>query len=234
MAPLFRVEGLTFAYPGRAPVFDGVSFELQPGERLFLTGANGSGKSTLLRCLLGLLKPQAGRIIAFGEEPKTEAEFRQLRCRAGFVFQDPDDQLFSPTVIEDVAFGPLNMGLSRAEAVARAEEALEGLGLSAFRDRIAYKLSGGERRLVSLAAVLAMRPEVLLLDEPTNALDEKTTDRLADILTNLPQAMIAVSHDPYFRAEVGTRELFLHKGTMVDARPAGETARRMGVPGSVG
>ncbi|NDV00272.1 energy-coupling factor ABC transporter ATP-binding protein [Pseudoroseicyclus tamaricis] len=228
MAPLFRVEGLTFAYPGRAPALEGIDLELHARERLFLTGANGSGKSTLLRCLIGLARPQAGRIIAFGEEPTTEEQFRRLRCRAGFVFQDPDDQLFSPTVIEDVAFGPLNMGLPRDEAIAQADEALAGLGLDGFRDRITYKLSGGERRLVSLATVLAMKPEVLLLDEPTNALDEVTTDRLADILTGLPQAMIAVSHDPHFRAEVGTREVFLHQGRIVAERPAGHGARRMG------
>ncbi|MGZ9811422.1 energy-coupling factor ABC transporter ATP-binding protein [Pseudoroseicyclus sp. H15] len=231
MAPLFRVEGLGFAYPGQPAALSDVSFELQPGERLFLTGANGSGKSTLLRCLIGLQKPQEGRIIAFGAEPKTEEEFRQLRCRAGFVFQDPDDQLFSPTVLEDVAFGPLNMGRPRAEAIADAEAALAQLGLEAFRDRITYKLSGGERRLVSLATVLAMKPEVLLLDEPTNALDEVTTDRLADILNGLPQAMIAVSHDPHFRAEVGTREIFLHHGRIVEARPEGHAARRMEAPG---
>ena len=216
MAPLFEVRGLGFAYPGGPPVLDGLDLTLEAGERLCLTGANGAGKSTLLRLLVGLLKPQAGAVIAFNRERRDEADFHEVRRRAGFVFQDPDDQLFCPTVAEDVAFGPLNLGKSRDEALAIVDDVLARLHLSAFRDRVTHKLSGGEKRLVSLATVLAMDPEVLLLDEPTNALDEPTTERLTEILLNLPQAMILVSHDPHFRRHIGTRILRLEGGRIAD------------------
>jgi len=213
MSPLFDVSGIAFAYPGNSfKALDGANLQLFPGERLCLTGPNGAGKSTLLQIMVGLLKPHQGRVVAFGTEPKTEPEFREVRCRAGYVFQDPDDQLFCPTVAEDVAFGPLNMGKSPKEAMEIVDGVLTRLRLQAFRDRVTYKLSGGERRLVSLATVLAMEPEVLLLDEPTNALDEPTTERLIEILLSLPQAMVVVSHDPHFRKRIGTRTVRLTGG----------------------
>jgi cobalt/nickel transport system ATP-binding protein len=212
MSRLFELSDIRFAYPGHPTVLDNASLALEPGERLCLTGANGAGKSTLLQVMVGLLRPQAGRIVAFGKEPRSEDDFREVRCRAGYVFQDPDDQLFCPTVMEDVAFGPLNVGKSREEAAAIVDRVLTRLRLHEFRDRITYKLSGGERRLVSLATVLAMEPEVLLLDEPTNALDEPTTERLIEILLSLPQAMVIVSHDPHFRRRVATRSILLQGG----------------------
>ena len=216
MSRLIELSGVRFAYPGhKTLVLDGADLTLSSGERLCLTGANGAGKSTLLQVMVGLLKPQAGKIVAFGKEPVTEDDFREVRCRAGYVFQDPDDQLFCPTVLEDVAFGPLNMGKSREEAAEIVDRVLTRLRLQAFRDRITYKLSGGERRLVSLATVLAMEPEVLLLDEPTNALDEPTTERLIEILLSLPQAMVIISHDPHFRRRVVTRAVHLEAGKIV-------------------
>lgn len=218
MQPLFDLHDVHFTYPCTdRPVLRGVDLALYPGERLCLNGPNGSGKSTLMQLLVGLRRPTLGTLRAFGAEPSTEAEFRLVRCRAGFVFQDPDDQLFCPTVLEDVAFGPLNIGKSRAEAESIADRVLDQLNLAALRHRITYKLSGGERRLVSLATVLAMEPEVLLLDEPTNALDEATTARLTEILLGLPHAMIVVSHDPNFRAAIGTREVYMHDGRAVAA-----------------
>ncbi len=235
MSRLFELSGITFAYPGHAnKVLDSVEITLEPGERLCLTGPNGAGKSTLLQIMVGLLKPQAGKIVAFGKEPKSEDDFREVRCRAGYVFQDPDDQLFCPTVLEDVAFGPLNLGKSKEEANEIVDRVLTQLRLQSFRDRITYKLSGGERRLVSLATVLAMEPEVLLLDEPTNALDEPTTERLIEILLSLPQAMVIVSHDPHFRRRLVTRTAHLQSGKVkpchhwreVDA--AAEAAERLG------
>ena len=132
------------------------------------------------------------------------------------MFQDPDDQLFCPTVAEDIAFGPLNLGKSKAEAAAVVEEVLARLKLGHLRERITHKLSGGEKRLVTLAAVLAMEPQVLLLDEPTNGLDEPTCERVTDILNDLPQAMIIVSHDPYFRRRVETRSVRLVAGKLAD------------------
>ncbi len=215
MSALFEVNGIQFAYPLRPPVLQGAEMALHAGERLAITGPNGAGKSTLLQILVGLLRPQAGRVTAFGAERREESDFHEVRRRAGFVFQDPDDQLFCPTVAEDIAFGPLNLGLSRTEALARVDRVLAQLGLRALRDRITHKLSGGEKRLVSLAGVLAMDPEVLLLDEPTTGLDEETTERLVKILFELPQSMIIVSHDPHVRRKVVTRTLRLRQGRLI-------------------
>ncbi len=211
---LFELSGIHFGYPGHAHVLEDTGFVLEAGERLCITGHNGAGKSTLLRIMVGLLVPEVGTVMAFGKERKAEADFFEVRRRAGLVFQDPDDQLFSPTVAEDIAFGPLNLGKSRKEALAIVEAVLVRLDLMHLRDRITHKLSGGEKRLVTLAATLAMEPDVLLLDEPTNALDEDNTARLTDILLSLPQAMVLVSHDPHFRAKIGTRTLRLSHGKL--------------------
>ena len=216
-APLIRLTGVRFAYAGRRPVLDGADLALLPGERLAVMGPNGAGKTTLLHLIVGLLKPQAGEISAFGAPRRSEADFREVRARAGLVFQDPDDQLFCPTVAEDVAFGPLNLGTSAAEARTIASETLASLGLAGFEARITHKLSGGEKRLVTLATVLAMRPDVLLLDEPTNALDEQAVERLMAILGVLPQAMIIVSHDRAFRRRLATGAVHLSGGRITDS-----------------
>ncbi|TLP49260.1 MULTISPECIES: energy-coupling factor ABC transporter ATP-binding protein [Cohaesibacter] len=212
MAPLLETDNLHFGYHGFAPCLNGVSFALHAGERLGLVGHNGAGKSTLLHVLVGLNKASAGRIGAFGRDYQTEEDFRLLRRRVGLVFQDPDDQLFCPTVAEDVAFGPLNLGYSKEDAMSIVDETLAALNLTEFRDRVTHKLSGGQKRLVSLATVLAMKPDILLLDEPTNALDEKTRLRLIEILVSLPQAMIVVSHDRAFREDVVTRTILMEGG----------------------
>ena len=212
--PLVRLEEIVFAYETGRPVLDGVSLEIGAGQRIALTGRNGSGKTTLLHLIVGLLRPVSGRIVAFGHERRTEADFHDVRCRAGLLFQDPDDQLFCPTVAEDVAFGPLNLGRSRAEISGLVQETLSGLGLSGYEDRITYRLSGGEKRLVSLATVLAMQPDVLLLDEPTSGLDAETEERLTDILRALPQALLVVSHDRVFLERVTQWEVFLENGKL--------------------
>lgn len=215
MASLIELTDLHFSYPGHDAVLKGASLRLSAGERLAISGHNGAGKSTLLKMVVGLLKPQRGTVHAFGSACESETDFQPVRRRAGFVFQDPDDQLFCPTVAEDIAFGPLNLGKSREEATAIVANVLSQLDLMYLKDRITYKLSGGEKRLVSLATVLAMVPEVLLLDEPTNALDEKNEARLIEILQNLPQAMIVVSHDADFRDQLATRALRLDGGALV-------------------
>jgi cobalt/nickel transport system ATP-binding protein len=219
MAGLFDLSGIRFAYPQHDTVLNGVDLRLEAGERVALTGANGAGKSTLLHIMVGLLKPNAGTVTAFGAERRSEPDFREVRRRAGLVFQDPDDQLFCPTVAEDVAFGPLNLGKSREEALAIVDETLAQLRLDHLRDRVTHRLSGGEKRLVSLAAVLAMKPDVLLLDEPTNALDEDTRERLVEILTELPQALVVISHDTHFRRKVTDRQLFLEGGRISAFEP---------------
>ncbi|WP_421867369.1 energy-coupling factor ABC transporter ATP-binding protein [Motiliproteus sp.] len=214
-APLFDIRGLSYRYPRRGPVLDQVDFQLHAGERVALTGPNGAGKTTLLHLLVGLKKAKAGQIQAFGRERSGEGDFVEVRARAGFLFQDPDDQLFCPTVLEDVAFGPLNQGKSRAEALDCARQTLASLGLDGFEERITHQLSGGEKRMVSLAAVLAMEPEVLLLDEPSNALDTQARQRLLDTLKSLPQAMIIISHDDDFLQQLATRWLRLDQAKLI-------------------
>jgi cobalt/nickel transport system ATP-binding protein len=216
MTLLFRLDGICFAYDHSRPVLDDASFRLAPGEKVALTGPNGAGKTTLFHIMIGLLKPSAGTIEAFGDPRRAERDFKEVRARAGILFQDSDDQLFCPTVAEDVAFGPLNLGKRPAQARAIVTETLGMLGLAGFEDRITHKLSGGQKRLVALATVLAMRPDVLLLDEPTNALDESTEARLTDILLGLPQAMVVISHDNAFLDRIATRRVRLTEGRLAE------------------
>jgi cobalt/nickel transport system ATP-binding protein len=192
---IINLEDISYAYPGRAPVIDRLNLSFYHGDRMGMMGPNGSGKTTLFHIIMGLLKSTSGSIEVFGRRLREEKDFRSVRQRIGLLFQDADDQLFSPTVLEDVAFGPLNLGKSQDEAKTIAQKTLESLGLAGFEDRITYKLSGGEKRLVSLATVLAMEPDVLLLDEPTTGLDEATEGRLTDILHNIDLSYILVSHN---------------------------------------
>ncbi len=192
---LIKLKGTSYQYPGGKTVLDQLDFTLSKGDRIGLVAPNGSGKTTLLHVIMGLLTPTAGTIEIFGKHRNQENDFIEVRRRIGLLFQDADDQLFSPTVIEDVAFGPLNLGKSKQEAVDISRQALDFLGLSGFEDRITYKLSGGEKRLVSLATVLAMQPEVLLLDEPSNALDSAMKSRLIRILQKLELSYILISHE---------------------------------------
>jgi cobalt/nickel transport system ATP-binding protein len=197
--PVIAVEHITFTYPGAArPVFQDFSFQLGPHDHLGLIGPNGSGKTTLLHLIMGLLRPQAGRIIIFGREVKSDEDFVWVRQQIGLLFQNADDQLFCPTVLEDVAFGPLNLGKTPAEAKEIALATLARLGLEGFEERVTYKLSGGEKRLVSLATVLAMDPKVLLLDEPTTGLDVETKHRLIHIINELTIPFVIVSHETDF------------------------------------
>lgn len=219
MPLLFELTRVRFAYPGQPPVLADLGFALAEGERIALTGPNGAGKSTLLHLMLGLLRPQAGTVVAFGAPRRNERDFLEVRQRAGLVFQDPDDQLFCPTVAEDIAFGPLNLGKSKAEVMDRVDRTLERLRLRHLRDRVTHKLSGGEKRLVSLATALAMEPQVLLLDEPSNGLDEATRERLAAILNDLPQALVVISHDARFRRAVTDHQCRLQDGRIGPPRP---------------
>ena len=213
--PLLELNDIHFAYPGLDPVLQGASMQLDAGERLSIVGPNGAGKSTLLKIIMGLLAPTSGTVSAFGRPCGAEADFHDMRRRVGFVFQDADDQLFCPTVAEDVAFGPLNLGKTKQEALAVVDTVLTRLGLMHLRDRVTHKLSGGEKRLVTLATVLAMEPEVLILDEPTNALDPDNYARLTEILQGLDQAILLVSHDPEFRAEIAPDGFQLEERVLV-------------------
>ncbi len=211
---LVRFRGVSFSYGPDRPVLDEAAFELRPGQRIGLVGSNGSGKTTLLHLVVGLLRPAAGEIEAFGRPRRAEADFFEVRRRAGLLFQDSEDQLFCPTVKEDVAFGPLNLGKSHDEALTVVGRTLAMLGLEGYEHRVTHKLSGGEKRLVALATVLAMQPEVLLLDEPVSGLDEEVQDRLLGILAQLPLAMIVVSHEREFLRQTTNRTLRLVRGRL--------------------
>ena len=213
--PLVSLHDVDFGYDALRPVLRQCSFRLEPGDRIALRGANGSGKTTLLHLIVGLLRPSAGQVVVFGKPRTAESDFHEVRRRVGLLFQDADDQLFCPTVAEDVAFGPLNLGLPRDRVRQVVAETLESVGLAGYEHRITYKLSGGEKRLVALATVLAMRPEVLLLDEPAGELDEQSTGRLTELLARLPHAMLVVSHQPEFCRRVTSRTVTLVEGRIV-------------------
>jgi cobalt/nickel transport system ATP-binding protein len=183
----------TFAQ-AKSPVLDNLSFAIED-KRIGIIGPNGCGKTTLLHLMVGLLTPDKGELLFDGKIVSTKDNLRALRKEVGFLFQSSDDQLFSPTVIEDVAFGPLNLGFSPQEAKKIALKTLDDLGLSGFEDRITHRLSGGEKKLVALATILAMRPKILLLDEPTNNLDPKTRSHLIEILQGLDLCQVIISHD---------------------------------------
>lgn len=202
---------------GERSILKGVSFALEAADRLAIIGANGAGKTTLLRALVGLQNVERGIVTLLGQSCASEPAFRAMRPRIGLLFQDSDDQLFCPSVIEDVAFGPLNTGCSRGEAMARARTVLDDLGVGHLADRLCDRLSGGEKRLVCLAGLLAMRPDVLLLDEPTNGVDSINGRRLRNALLNFSGAMILVSHDDGFIAELATRAMTLSGGVLADA-----------------
>ncbi len=202
---IISLRDISFSYSGDKPVLDHLSFQLARGDRIGLVGPNGSGKTTFLHVIMGLLRPSSGTIELFNKPVDDEKDFRAARKRIGLLFQDPDDQLFSPTVLEDVAFGPLNLGKSPEEARDISLKTLARLDLSGFENRITYRLSGGEKRLVSLATVLAMNPEVLLLDEPTNGLDEETEHKITHILKGMDLSCVFISHNLDFLFETTDR-----------------------------
>jgi len=192
---MIELRNISYTYSqDTSPVLQNLSFSIQD-KRIGIIGANGCGKTTLFQIMVGLLKPDEGELLFNGQPVTTKDELRTLRKEVGFLFQSSDDQLFSPTVIEDVAFGPLNLGFPPKKAREIAVTTLRDLGLSGFEDRITHRLSGGEKKLVALATILAMRPQTLLLDEPTNNLDPKTRSRLIEILQGLDLHQIVISHD---------------------------------------
>jgi len=200
---LLRAEDLHLSYYGRIAALEGVSLTLEEGVRLAVIGANGSGKSSLLQVMAGILHPDKGRVW-FRQRPLSEAslrdrEFRHFfRSRVGYVFQDPDVQLFCPTVMEELMFGPLQLGLSSGEARTRSLEVLEMLSMGELAQRPTYMLSGGEKKKVAIGSVLSMNPELLLFDEPTNGLDPRTQSFLVELLFALHEAgksIVVATHD---------------------------------------
>lgn len=207
------VENLSFAYPDGTRALSDVSFRVGHGESIALVGANGAGKSTLLMHLNGLLYPETGSV-RVGDAPVTKTTLSDIRKTVGMVFQDPDDQLFMPTVGDDVAFGPLNLGLPPKEVDARVVDALARVGAGALRDRPPYRLSGGEKRAVAIATVLAMCPSILVMDEPSSNLDPRARRRLIELLAGFEHTKIIATHDLDMAADLCERTIVMSGGTI--------------------
>ncbi|NOZ70028.1 MAG: ABC transporter ATP-binding protein [Deferribacteres bacterium] len=192
---MINIRNLSFGYSNGRKLFNGLDFSLEKGERVGLVGPNGAGKTTLFYLIMGLLRPESGEIRVFGRPRENERDFSEVRQRVGLLFQDSEDQLFCPTVEEDIAFGPLNLGLSHSEARAVVRETCKRLGLNGLEKRVIHRLSGGEKRLVALATVVAMNPECYLLDEPTAGLDSRTTERFLRYLREYADTYIIITHN---------------------------------------
>ncbi len=218
MTPALRVEGLAFAYPDGHQALHGVDLRIDPGERVALLGPNGAGKTTLVLHLNGVLTAQTGAITVAGL-PVVRQHLHEVRRRVGIVFQDPDDQLFMPTVAQDVAFGPANFGVTGAALTARVDAALAAVDMTGHRDRSPLHLSGGQRRRVALATVLACRPEVLVLDEPSTHLDPLARRELAQVLLALEPTMLMVTHDLPYALQLCPRSVVLDDGAIVADGP---------------
>ena len=220
-AAAVHVQGLVYSYPDGSHALRGVDLDITAAERVAVLGPNGAGKTTLILHLNGILLPQAGEV-AIGGLPVTKANFKEIRRRVGVVFQDPDDQLFMPTVRDDVAFGPANLGLGGDAVEARVRAALDAVGMDGAGGRPPHHLSFGQRRRVALATVLAMDPQILVLDEPTSNLDPAARRDLADILVTSPVTAIIVTHDLPYALELCPRSVILNDGVIVADGPTAE------------
>jgi cobalt/nickel transport system ATP-binding protein len=212
--PLVSVKDVKFTYPAGVSALHGVSFDIKQGERIALLGPNGSGKSTLILLIAGLLMPKSGEIKVFGEKT-TSKDFEKLRSRIGIVFQDPDDQLFTPSVIEDIEYGPKNLKLPDQDVHERSAHVLEKMGITHLRDRPPHRLSFGEKKKVSLATALVLKPELLILDEPTANLDLVSRRGLIDTLNELSRAgttIVVSTHDAEAIPELADRIVVISHG----------------------
>lgn len=222
--PAVDVRGLRYSYPGDFPALRGVDLVLGAGEKVALVGPNGAGKSTLLLHLNGVLRGSDGEV-RIASLPVQRQTLGRVRALVGLVFQNPDDQLFSPTVFEDVAFGPLHMGLEESEVRQRADEALAAVHMREYASRMPHRLSLGERKRVSIATVLAMKPAVLALDEPSAGLDPRSRRALIQLLEELPQAMLVATHDMHLVRDLLPRTVILDAGLVVADGPTLEILR---------
>lgn len=211
MSSLLSLRGVV-AHRSSRGVLDGVELTLQRGERVVIRGGIGAGKTTLLLTALGLLPIESGEVELKGHVCRDDADFVPFRGPVGLLFQDPDDQLIGPTVLEDIEFGALNLGWSARQAHKAADEVLERLSLEALAERPIHELSGGEKRLVALAGLLIMQPELLLLDEPTVSLDEDTASHILRILRESGLSMLIATHDPRCIEALATRSVWLKNG----------------------
>ncbi len=213
--PLIQLKDISFGYPNCGLVLSGVSLEVNKGDRIALLGGNGAGKTTLFHIMLGLIPPVSGSINIFGKRCVREKDFQEPRRKIGLLFQDPDDQLFSPSVIEDVSFGPLNLGMPRKEALEISRQCLERLGIAHLERRVPYELSGGEKKLVALASVIAMKPRILLLDEPMAGLENRAVERFLSVIQDEDfDAFIIITHLPHLIEHMVNRTLLLKDGRL--------------------
>ena len=213
-----EVQHLHFRYPDGFEALKGVDLSIDAGEKVALVGPNGAGKSTLLLHLNGIHEPSHGTV-RIGDDVVDRASVRRIRARVGLVFQDPDDQLFSPTVLEDVAFGPLHMGVAEDEIHDRVERALAAVGMAGFERRMPHRMSLGQRKRVALATVLSMDPEVLVFDEPSAGLDPRGRRELIGVLRDLSQTMLVSTHDMRLVTEVFPRVVVMDDGQVVADGP---------------
>jgi cobalt/nickel transport system ATP-binding protein len=213
--PVIEVRALTFAYPAGPTALEAVSLHISPGESVGLIGPNGAGKTTLFLCLAGVLPIAQGTIRVAGLDPGILAERRCLPAKVGIIFQNSEDQLFCTTVLDDVAFGPLNLGLSADEVRQRVKESLQRMGAEDLEQRSPQLLSGGEKRRVALAGVLAMRPDIFLLDEPSMYLDPRGRRDLLGLVSSLPGTRILASHDLEMILQTCERTLLLDQGRLI-------------------
>jgi len=207
------IRNLRFAYPDGVLALNGIDLYIAPGEKVALVGPNGAGKSTLMLHMNGILQGE-GEIFVCGTRV-SESTLAEVRAAVGLVFQDPDDQLFSQTVFEDVAFGPLYMGLPESEVQGRVRQALAAVGMQGSEARVPHHLSAGEKKRVAIATVLSMEPEILALDEPTSGLDPRSRIGLVHLLKDLPQTMLISTHDMRLVAELSSRTILIDAGVIV-------------------
>jgi cobalt/nickel transport system ATP-binding protein len=215
---IIEMEDLHYSYPDGTQVLKGISFTITHGENVAIVGANGAGKSTLLLQLNGCLLPEAGRV-RIGEMPVIKKTLAHIRRTVGLVFQDPDDQLFMPLVFDDVAFGPLNLGLPPEEVERQVMGALGAVGAVHLKDRPPYRLSGGEKRAVAIATVLSLAPAILVMDEPSSNLDPKTRRQLIELLKTFEHTLIIASHDLDLVLDLCPRTLVLKEGRLAADGP---------------
>lgn len=214
LSPLVAVEDLHYIYPDGQVALRGVSFEVGEGERVAVLGPNGAGKTTLAHHLNGIRRAEGGRVVVDGTA-LDDSTVGAIRTKVGLVFSNPDDQLFMPTVAEDVGFGPANLGISGADLEQRITSALSQVGADGLERRVPHHLSGGERRRVALATVLSMDPRLLVLDEPTAGLDPAGRRGLIEVLESLPMAQLVITHDLPFALELCPRTVILDGGELV-------------------
>lgn len=219
--PALDIQGLSYAYPDGTRGLDDVSLRVEPGERVALIGPNGAGKSTFLLTLNGILRAQRGAVRVLGET-LTDDSVRSIRAKIGLLFSNPDDQLFSPTVLDDVAYGPLHMGFARDEVLRRSREALAAVGMADFEERVPHRMSLGQKKRVAIATVLSMGAPILLLDEPSASLDPMSRRGLIELLATLPLTIVVATHDLALVADLLPRTVVLDGGRVIADRASAD------------